>query len=318
MVAAVEEGIAGETNVSIDQKAIARRWSEELWGRGNLAVADQIVDRAYVRHDLGDPFPARGPEDVKRIVIMLRAMLPDLRLEVEDVIAEGNKVAIRYTATATDTEGFMGRPPTGKTTRTPAIQIFRFDGDKIVESWAVRDDLGTLRQLGHLPAASPNGNGVAGVPKGRRAGWLATVAVDHVAFNVPDLDEAVAFFTDALGCELLARGGLVDRFPGVVLSYALLRYDAADAFELLEWRGANVNPAMPGFTDAGGGHLALVVPDLAAAEAALASQPGLGAVFAEDLPDGRRFVRFETSWGMTIQLLTAGQGASHYASTSRA
>jgi steroid delta-isomerase-like uncharacterized protein len=134
-----------------ENKAIARRWSEELWGRGNLAVADEIVAPDYVRHDPGAPFPARGPEDVKRLVTMLRAMLPDLKIVVEDVIADGDKVVSRYTSIATDTEGFMGRPPTGKVIRTPAIQIFRFAGGRIVESWAVRDDLGTLRQLGHLP-----------------------------------------------------------------------------------------------------------------------------------------------------------------------
>ena len=135
-------------------KALPRRWSEKLWGEGELAVADEIVALDYVCHDAGDPFPARGPEDVKRIVRMLREMLPDLRIAVEDMIAEEEKVVVRYTALATDTRGFMGRAPTGKAIRTRAIQIFRFaDDGKIVESWAVRDDLGTLRQLGHLPAA---------------------------------------------------------------------------------------------------------------------------------------------------------------------
>ena len=143
--------------MSIEQnKVIARRWSEELWGRGNLAVADEIIAPDYVRHDAGDPFPARGPEDVKRIVAMLRAMLPDLTIEVEDMIADGDRVVSRYTGVATDTRGFMGRPPTGKVVRTPAIQIFRFAGGKIVESWAVRDDLGTLRQLGHVPPPGPS------------------------------------------------------------------------------------------------------------------------------------------------------------------
>ena len=138
-----------------ENKAIACRWSEELWSQGDLAVADAIVAPHYVRHDAGDPFPARGPEDVKRIVGMVREMLPDLRIAVEEVIAEDDKVVVRYTAIATDTEGFMGRPPTGKRLRTPAIQIFRFAEGKIVESWAVRDDLGTLRQLGHLPLLGP-------------------------------------------------------------------------------------------------------------------------------------------------------------------
>src|SRR5262245_38977139 len=58
-------------NKTIEQnKATARRWSEELWGQGKLEVADEIVAPDYQRHDPGDPFPARGPEDVKRIVRM--------------------------------------------------------------------------------------------------------------------------------------------------------------------------------------------------------------------------------------------------------
>src|SRR6185295_10906197 len=70
-------------------KEAARRWSEELWSRGNLAVADEIIAADYVRHDPGDPFPARGPEDVKRIVGMLRGMLPDFHIEVDAIVAEG-------------------------------------------------------------------------------------------------------------------------------------------------------------------------------------------------------------------------------------
>src|SRR6188472_2183895 len=67
-------------------KAIARRWTEELWSQGNLSVADEIIAPDYVRHDPGDPFPARGPEDVKRIVCMLRSMLSDFHIEVEMMI----------------------------------------------------------------------------------------------------------------------------------------------------------------------------------------------------------------------------------------
>jgi len=134
-------------------KAAARRWSEELWGKGNLAVADEIIAPDYVRHDPGDPFPARGPEDVKRIVTMLRGMFPDLHIEVEAIVADGDMVVSRYVTTATDTVGYMGMAPTGKPIRTAAMQMFRFSNGRIVESWAARDDLGTLRQLGHFPPA---------------------------------------------------------------------------------------------------------------------------------------------------------------------
>src|SRR6516165_8224211 len=141
--------------MSIEQnKATARRWSEELWGRGNLAVADEIIASDYIRHDPGDPFPAHGPEDVKRIVTMLRTMLPDFRIEVEAMMADGDFVVSRYTSTAIDTVGFMGMPPTGKRIRAAANQIFRFADGKIVESWAARDDLGVLKQLGHWPPSA--------------------------------------------------------------------------------------------------------------------------------------------------------------------
>ena len=110
-----------------------------------------------MRHDPGDPFPAHGPEDVKRIVTMLRSMFPDFTITVDAIVADGDMVVSRYTSTATDTVGYMGMPPTGKSIRTPAMQMFRFANGKIVESWAVRDDLGTLRQLGHIPAPGAPG-----------------------------------------------------------------------------------------------------------------------------------------------------------------
>lgn len=134
-----------------ENKVIARRWSEELWSKGDLAVADEIVAPNYVRHDPGDPFAAEGPEDVKRLVTGLRALMPDLHITIEDVIAERDKVVSRYTATGTVTGEFMGRAFTGKQTRATAIQIFRIVDGKIVESWANRDDLGVLQQLGLVP-----------------------------------------------------------------------------------------------------------------------------------------------------------------------
>jgi steroid delta-isomerase-like uncharacterized protein len=153
---AAQRPIVDEATEAIEQnKAVVLRWSHELWSQGRLAVADEIIAADYLRHDPGDPFPARGPEDVKRIVTMLREMLPDLRIEVEAVVAEGDMVVSRYVATATDTVGYMGMPATGKTIRTSAMQMFRFSNGKIVESWATRDDLGTLRQLGHLALPGP-------------------------------------------------------------------------------------------------------------------------------------------------------------------
>lgn len=131
-----------------ENKAIARRWSEELFNQGNLVIADEIVAPTYRRHDPGDPFAVEGPEGVKRLVSMLRAQMPDLHITIEDVIAEGDKVVTRYTTAATDTSGFNGSAPTGKQGKATAIQIFHMVDGKIVESWANRDDLGLLQQRG--------------------------------------------------------------------------------------------------------------------------------------------------------------------------
>ena len=111
---------------------MARRWSEELWSRGNLAVADEIIAPDYVRHDPGDPFPAKGPADVKRIVSMLRSMLPDFQIKVEAIIAEGDFVVSRYTATATDTEGYMGHA--GRPVKRFGRRRFRSSGSLTARS----------------------------------------------------------------------------------------------------------------------------------------------------------------------------------------
>ena len=110
-----------------ENKAIVRRWSEELFNQGNLEVADEIVAPTYRRHDPGAPFAVEGPEDLKRLVSMLRAQVPDLHISVEDVIAEGDKVVTRYTFAQGKSSG---------------IQIFHLADGKIVESWANRDDVG--------------------------------------------------------------------------------------------------------------------------------------------------------------------------------
>src|SRR5215472_6561519 len=133
---------------SEENKAIARRWSEDLWSKGELAVADEIVAPTYVRHDPGDPFAVEGSEGVKRLVGGARALMPDLHITIEDVIAERDQVVSRYTVTGTVTGEFMGRAFTGKQTRVSAIQIFCVVDGKIVESWANRDDLGIMQQLG--------------------------------------------------------------------------------------------------------------------------------------------------------------------------
>jgi catechol 2,3-dioxygenase-like lactoylglutathione lyase family enzyme len=137
-----------------------------------------------------------------------------------------------------------------------------------------------------------------------RTGLIPTLDVDHVAYNVPELEAALTFVTVAFGCELVSRNGPVDYGSGLTVTAALVRYDPSHSFELLEWRGPDVPSTVAGFTDPGGGHLCFAVADLDVALAAVRSLLRVAPEPRREIPDGRQFSRFTTPWGLTIQLLT--------------
>jgi glyoxylase I family protein len=134
-----------------------------------------------------------------------------------------------------------------------------------------------------------------------QAGRIPTAhAVDHVGFNVPDLDQAITFFTEVLGFTLLERAGGLRAGTRV----ALLDF-AGRHIELLQFRPTDQAGPAPGLEDHWGCHLALTIDDLDAAVAYLRAQAGVQLVRAPDqLRNGRRRVFFLTPWGATIQLIT--------------
>ena len=109
---------------------IPRRWSEERWSQGR-DVADEIVSQDDVRHDPGEPAPGEGPEGVKQLVQTLRTFTPDLRITIEDMVTEGESVAMRSVTSGTDTGGRMGRAPTGRVTHIVGMQFFRIRGARL-------------------------------------------------------------------------------------------------------------------------------------------------------------------------------------------
>jgi steroid delta-isomerase-like uncharacterized protein len=132
--------------VEENNKAIFRRYIEEVWNQGNLEFADEIFDR-YVSHQPDGSVLERGPEDVKRFVSEFRAAFPDLRLSIEEQIADGDKVVIRATFRGTHQREFRGMAPTGKEVEVKGITIFRFSSEgKVVESWDSYDQLRMMRQ----------------------------------------------------------------------------------------------------------------------------------------------------------------------------
>ena len=133
-----------------ENKAIVRRWTEEGFGEGNLAVADEVGATDFINHN---PVAGQQPgrEGLKAAVAMLRGAFPDLRVQIENLISEGDKVALRDTISGTHLGSFAGIPPTGEQVEVARIAIFRVVDGKIVEHWANTDMLGLMRQLGVIP-----------------------------------------------------------------------------------------------------------------------------------------------------------------------
>ena len=134
-------------------KAISRRFIEEAFTKGNLAVLDEIVAPGHTNSGPGSiPGLPPGPEGSKQIVSVYRNAFPDLKLTVNDVIAEGDKVVTRWTGTGTHKGELPGGiPATGKTSTVTGMGIDRIVNGKIVESWGIFDQLGMLTQLGLVP-----------------------------------------------------------------------------------------------------------------------------------------------------------------------
>ena len=133
-----------------DNKALLRRNIEEVLNKGNLAVADEIQATNYVYHGSGGQ-EINGPEGFKQFITMFRTALPDFHCTIEDMVAEGDKVAHRLTLRGTHKGDLMGMAATGKQVTISAIVISRFAGGKEVEAWVNLDDLGMMQQLGVAP-----------------------------------------------------------------------------------------------------------------------------------------------------------------------
>jgi len=133
-------------------KQTARRIIEEGFSQGRFELADEAIGADAVDHDPQNPFPdERGPESFKRSASMYREAFPDLKLEVEEQVAEGDLVVSRWSSSGTNEGEMMGMPATGKHASVSGISIDRFQDGKIVETWTNWDTLGLMQQLGVVP-----------------------------------------------------------------------------------------------------------------------------------------------------------------------
>ena len=130
-----------------EHKMIVRRFFEEAWNQQNLNVVDEIFAPTVIFNG-----QSVTREALKQALAGRRVAFPDIQVTVDDQVAEGEKVSTRRTWRATHKGQYRGVAPTGKAVKWTQISVVRFSQGKIVEDWAVADELGILQQLGALPA----------------------------------------------------------------------------------------------------------------------------------------------------------------------
>jgi predicted ester cyclase len=133
-------------------KAVARAVFD-VWCTGDTDRLDELVAPGVVHHDPYDPHAADGLVGMKRTIEMNRNAFPDMRLTVEDQVAERDKVATRWRGEMTHTGDLAGAAATGRQVTMTGITIDRFENGRIVEAWRNMDTLGLLRGIGAVGEA---------------------------------------------------------------------------------------------------------------------------------------------------------------------
>lgn len=133
-----------------ENKAVVRKVIEGFLNSADPDVADELFHPDFVDHNPSNP-DMTGLENIKRSVADWHEAFPDTVNALEDLLAEGEKVAARWATRGTHRGEFLGLPATDKSVEVTSIGIFRISGGKVAESWDHFDALGMLEQLGATP-----------------------------------------------------------------------------------------------------------------------------------------------------------------------
>jgi steroid delta-isomerase-like uncharacterized protein len=133
-----------------EQNKAASRAVFEIWTTGELDRLEDYVAADVVHHDPYDPRGADGIEGHRKTIALNREAFPDMEITIEDQIAEGNRLATRWTSTMTHTGELGGVAATGKRVTIGGITLERFKDGKVVEAWRCMDALGLLQQIGAI------------------------------------------------------------------------------------------------------------------------------------------------------------------------
>ena len=135
-----------------DNKTLIRRLVDEVYNEGNLDVVDELVAPDVFNH-AAVPEHQHGIAGFRHLIEWVREFSSDVHYDIDDIIAEGDKVAVRMTQSGTHTGTIRGIPPTGKRFSAEYVHWFRLADGKVAELWALTDHLSRLQQLGLMPVS---------------------------------------------------------------------------------------------------------------------------------------------------------------------
>jgi steroid delta-isomerase-like uncharacterized protein len=136
-----------------EYKALAQRWFDEVMNEGNEGTIDEICSADFLDHD---PLPGTGPDraGIHDFVKQVRSAFPDLEMTVDDILVEGDRLAVRSTMRGTHEGDFMGIPATHKRVEVANYDFVRMEGDQAAEHWGTIDSAALMEQLGAVPAGA--------------------------------------------------------------------------------------------------------------------------------------------------------------------
>jgi len=152
-------------------RALAYRFYAELWNKGNFAAANELLHPDHFDHNPPLPGLPQGREGVIQMISAFRDAFPDLEMSVDEIVAEGDRVAERLTLRGTHNGTFQRIPPTGRRISVTSVNVCRIEDGLVRERWGNADDVALMEQLGLLPVRGS-------------AAWKSTLAVAGLATRV--------------------------------------------------------------------------------------------------------------------------------------
>jgi len=188
-----------------DAKEVIRRWNNEGWSGGKYDLAYEIISPNMQVHGAGGQAVGMGPDGLIDLIRTWRTAFPDGRMEIDDLIVEGDTVAIRNTWYGTQSEEFYGIPPSGNKVVVTSVGIDRVQSGLVTEGWGELDMIGMMQQMGALPIVGPGVVAAGGDPT-----WGPTASSAGEGSSEPNRRILGSFVEAMANADADAVGALVD------------------------------------------------------------------------------------------------------------